>query len=88
MIENKDLRPKTCFEAQEKYKVSCDQKNCRHWMGYEEDLNCSIICARKHDNGLSVREVAKRIGVSFPRISQIEKGVFKKLAKHDLLDFE
>ena len=88
MIKPEDLLPKTCFEAQEKYKVSCDQKSCRHWIEYEEDLNCSIVCARKHDNGLSVREVAKRIGVSFPRISQIEKAVFKKLAKHDLLDFD
>ena len=88
MIRSEDLSPKTCFEAQEKYKVSCDQKSCRHWIEYEEDLNCSIVCARKHDNGLSVREVAKRIGVSFPRISQIEKAVFKKLAKHDLLDFD
>tara|TARA_B100000131_G_scaffold303072_1_gene326776 strand:- start:809 stop:1075 length:267 start_codon:yes stop_codon:yes gene_type:complete len=88
MIKPEDLLPKTCFEAQEKYKVSCDQKSCRHWIEYEEDLNCSIVCARKHDNGLSVREVAKRIGVSFPRISQIEKAVFKKLTKHDLLDFD
>ena len=88
MIKPEDLLPKTCFEAQEKYKVSCDQKSCRHWIEYEEDLNCSIVCARKHDNGLSVREVAKGIGVSFPRISQIEKAVFKKLAKHDLLDFD
>ncbi len=88
MIDYNDLLPKTCFEAQEKYKVSCDQKSCRHWIDYEEDLNCSVVCARKHDNGLSVREVAKRVGVSFPRISQIEKAVFKKLEKHNLLDFD
>ena len=29
--------------------------------------------------GLSLREVAERMGVSFPRISQIEHGAFKKL---------
>ncbi len=82
------LMPKTCFEAQEKYKVSCDQCECRHWIKYEEDLNCSIVCARKHDNGLSVREVAKRVGVSYPRISQIERALFKKINRRKLLDFE
>ena len=84
----KKLMPKTCYEAQEKYKVSCDQTECRHWIKYEEDLNCSIVCARKNDNGLSVREVAKRLEVSFPRISQIERGLFKKISKRNLLDFE
>mgnify|MGYP002889232723 CR=1 FL=1 len=83
-----DLTPKTCFEAQEKYKVSCDQNTCRHWIDYEEDLNCTIVCARKNDNGLSVREVAKRVGVSYPRISQIEKALFNKISRRNLLDFD
>ena len=48
-------------------------------MKYEEDLNCAVVCARKNENGLSLREVAERMGVSFPRISQIEHAAFKKL---------
>ena len=48
-------------------------------MDYEEDLNCAVVCARKNENGLSLREVADRMGVSFPRISQIEHAAFKKL---------
>ena len=43
------------------------------------DLNCAVVCARKNENGLSLREVAERMGVSFPRISQIEHAAFKKL---------
>ena len=56
----------TCFEVQEKWRLPCDQF-------------CAVVCARKHENGLSLREVADRMGVSFPRISQIEHAAFKKL---------
>ena len=69
----------TCFEVHEKWKLSCDDCACRNWMDFEEDLNCAVVCARKNENGLSLREVAERMGVSFPRISQIEHAAFKKL---------
>ncbi len=69
----------SCFEVQEKWCVGCDQKECRNWIDYEPDLNCAVVCARKYDNGLSLREVAERMGVSFPRISQIEHAAFAKL---------
>ena len=69
----------SCFEVHEKWQVGCDQEQCRNWMNHEEDLNCAVVCARKNENGLSLREVADRMGVSFPRISQIEHAAFKKL---------
>ncbi len=69
----------TCFEVHEKWQLPCDQTGCRNFMNFEEDLNCAVVCARKHENGLSLREVADRMGVSFPRISQIDHGPFKKL---------
>ncbi len=69
----------TCFEVHEKWRLPCDQASCRNFMNYEEDLNCAVVCARKNENGLSLREVAERMKVSFPRISQIEHAAFKKL---------
>jgi DNA-directed RNA polymerase sigma subunit (sigma70/sigma32) len=69
----------TCFEVHEKWRLGCDQSQCRNWMDHEEDLNCAVVCARKYDGGLSLREVAERMGVSFPRISQIEHAAFNKL---------
>jgi len=32
--------------------------------------------------------VAKRVGVSYPRISQIEKALFNKISRRNLLDFD
>ena len=69
----------TCFEVHEKWNLACDQNKCRNWMDYGEDLNCAVVCSRKYDAGLSLREVAERMNVSFPRISQIEHAAFKKL---------
>ena len=79
----------TCFETHEKWAVECDQTKCRNWMDFKGDLNCAVVCARKYENGLSLREVADRMNVSFPRISQIEHAAFKKLGiEKDLEDFE
>ncbi len=69
----------SCFEVHEKWQVGCDKTDCRNYINFEGDLNCAIVCARKFPNGLSLREVAERMGVSFPRISQIEHAGFGKL---------
>jgi len=76
----------TCFEVHEKWCVGCDKTDCRNWIDYEEDLNCAVVCARKHDGGLSLREVAERMGVSFPRVSQIEHAAFRKLRDLGVLE--
>ncbi len=69
----------TCFEVHEKWELPCDQTGCRNYMNFSDDLNCAVVCSRKHENGLSLREVAERMEVSFPRISQIEHAAFSKL---------
>jgi DNA-directed RNA polymerase sigma subunit (sigma70/sigma32) len=79
----------TCFEVHETWCLECDKTDCRNWMDYAADLNCAVVCARKHENGLSLREVAERMAVSFPRVSQIEHAAFKKLGiEKDLEEFE
>ena len=56
----------------------CSNSECRYWVEYPEDLNCSLISVDKH-GPMTLEEVAKRIGVSFVRISQIEKKALTKL---------
>jgi hypothetical protein len=77
-----------CFEVHEKWKLPCDQTECRNYMNFEDDLNCAVVCSRKHENGLSLREVADRMGVSFPRISQIEHAAFNKLKSAGVFEEE
>ena len=79
----------TCFEVHEKWHLSCDQDKCRNWIDFSDDLNCAVVCARKHEGGLSLREVAERMRVSFPRVSQIEHAAFRKLGlEPELEEFE
>lgn len=58
----------------------CDQTECRMWIDYEEDQNCSLVAI--YQNGsMTLEEVAKRLSVSFVRVSQIEKKALEKLSK-------
>ncbi len=66
-----------------KHRVSCPEENrdCRFWINYEKDLNCSLITIDKIDRPMTLREIAERMGVSHVRIDQIEKEATKKLMK-------
>ena len=66
----------TCLKDGEK----CSKQECRMWIDYEEDQNCSLVSI--YQNGsMTLEEVAKRMKVSFVRVSQIEKQALKKLSK-------
>ena len=67
-----------CSKACIKNSVSCPIKDCRSWIDYEEDLNCTSIAVEKHCS-MTLREVSDRLGVSFVRIKQIEDKVMGKL---------
>ena len=63
----------------------CDQCDCRLWIKYEDDLNCTLIAADK--NGpMNLREIADRLGISFVRVKQIQDNALAKLgSKKDFL---
>ena len=69
-----------CIEDCELANTACRNKDCRFWIEYSIDLNCSLICANKHGS-LTLKEVAKRIGVSYVRIKQIQDNAIKKINK-------
>ena len=69
-----------CTEACKGLDVSCPNETCRMWVNYEEDLNCALITVEKHGS-MTLREIAKREGVSFVRIKQIEDAAKVKLRK-------
>jgi len=69
---------KTCIE----YGVSCPVENsdCRYWINYEDDLNCTFIAVDNH-GPMTLRDVAKREGISHVRVSQIEEKLLGKFKK-------
>jgi hypothetical protein len=75
-----------CAKLCRKLDVSCPNKDCRQWLNYEDDLNCTLIAVKKHGS-MTLREIAKREGISFPRVKQIEDATLikirKALAKND-----
>jgi len=52
------------------------------WMDYKEDLNCTLIAVEKHGK-MTLREVAKRMGVSFVRIKQIQDKAERSLGRRN-----
>ncbi len=58
---------------------SCPMKDCKHWIDYEKDLNCTLIAVESH-GAMTLREVSERLGISFVRVKQIQDRVIKKLS--------
>ena len=82
----KDWMP-VCAKACMKEKDSCSQKECKNWIEYDQDLNCSLVAIHKYDyeNGtMPLREIAKRTGVSYVMIHHILNKALKKVRKETL----
>lgn len=69
-----------CAKLCQKLDVSCPNTDCRMYLDYEDDLNCTLIAVEKH-GAMTLRDLAPRLGVSFVRVKQIEDTIMKKLRK-------
>ncbi len=69
---------KGCAQKCQEHKVSCPFKDCKMWIDYEKDFNCTNIAIAVNGN-MTLRQIAEREGLSFVRIQQIEKKALKKL---------
>ena len=63
-----------------------EEEKPRMWIDYPEDDNCALKSIEKH-GAMTLEMVAKRLGVSIVRVSQIEKQALKKLLKRIKYDF-
>jgi hypothetical protein len=67
---------RVCLELNE----SCPNDDCRMWIDYEDELNCSLISI--YQNGpMTLRQVGERLGISFARVKQIEESALIKLKR-------
>lgn len=62
--------------------LSCENKNCRHWIEYDQDYNCSLIAIGKN-GAMTLDEISKRLGLSLVRIKQIEEAALNKVKKRN-----
>ena len=69
-----------CLDTCRELQCACPIKECKFWIDYEEDHNCTHEAVRKH-GAMTLREISLRMGVSFVRIKQIEQKALQKLAK-------
>ena len=67
---------KKCRELNVAYPVD----DCRYWINYEEDYNCTNIAIDKN-GAMKLRQISERMGLTPARIQQIEKSVLLKLKK-------
>ena len=69
---------KKCSKICQKYDIACPESDCRYWVEYPEDQNCSLISIAENGK-MTLEQVAERLGVSFVRVSQIEKKALQKI---------
>lgn len=58
----------------------CDKGDGRCWIDFPEDDNCINVAIEKH-GAMTLDQIARRLGISLVRVSQIEKQALKKLSK-------
>ena len=56
----------------------CEEKECRMWIDYPEDNNCTLIAVDKH-GPMTLKEVAARHHISIVRAKQIRDQTLKKI---------
>ena len=69
-----------CVKSLLEYDVSCPCKDCRLWIDYKEDSNCTLVAVKKQKT-MTLREVADRLGISFVRVKQLQDVAHKKMLK-------
>lgn len=60
----------------------CKSSNCRMWIDYKDDLNCTLIAVGKNKDSMTLDEVSKRLNLSIVRIKQIQDKAVEKLRKN------
>ena len=76
---------KKCASECVKNNKKCKNKECRLWIEYGEDLNCSLV-AIKRNGPMTLYQVADRLKMSYVRIKQIQDTAIKKIDKDEMRD--
>ena len=67
-----------CHSVCARQNKPCEEKSCRLWIDYKEDLNCTEIAVQKNDK-MILREIGDRLKLTPSRIKQIQNEAIKKI---------
>jgi DNA-directed RNA polymerase sigma subunit (sigma70/sigma32) len=82
MIKKDGLRE--CSRQCMKLDMPCPHTECRLWIDYEKEHNCTLISI--YENGsMTLRQIAERSGISFARVKQIETKALQKIKNINIL---
>lgn len=62
--------------------ISCKNNECKFWIDYKKEHNCSMISIYIHGK-MTLQQIADRLGISIARVKQIETKALNKLKKMD-----
>lgn len=63
---------------------ACNKGECRMWLDYKQDLNCTLVAVNKSKE-MTLQEVSNRLNISVVRVKQIQDKAIQKLQKNRLL---
>ena len=69
-----------CYDECKIMKRCCKVKECRLWIDFPKDLNCTEIAVQK-EGDMILREIADRLHLTPSRIKQIENQAIRKATK-------
>jgi hypothetical protein len=70
---------KKCLETCHKLNVPCPIKDCRYWINFKAEKNCTLESVDKNGS-MTLRETADRLGISYVRVKQIQDKTLKKIS--------
>lgn len=75
-----------CLEKCKENNISCKNSECRYFINYNEDLNCSLFSVEKNGK-MTLQEIGERMNNITPQaISCIEKKALEKIKKRKYLN--
>jgi DNA-directed RNA polymerase sigma subunit (sigma70/sigma32) len=68
----------SCSQECMNQKISCKNKECRHWINYKKEHNCSMISIYLHGR-MTLKQISERLGISIARVKQIEDRALQRI---------
>lgn len=79
LIENYEVPE--CSRMCYRYDTACPNKECRSWIDYKADYNCTYVTVQNNDK-MTLSDTAKRLGgLSNVRVLQIQNAAIQKVYK-------